>query len=140
MAAEARTLNGILRTTQARTRISQPPVSTSQPLLKEMIKPMASTVPATAKGVMAMTSSRSEIPERKRVMAKPMGTPITAAMMAAAVDSISVLVSGRQDWLNRSRKLSRLRLDCITGPRNSMKEITMMAKNGTSAISTTPHE
>ena len=77
--AEARTLNGILRTTQASTRISQPPVSTSQPLLKEMIRPIASTVPATAKGVMAMTSSRSEIRERKRVMAKPMGTPISAA-------------------------------------------------------------
>src|SRR5947207_15694568 len=97
MAAEARTLNGILRTTQARTRITQPPVSTSQPLLKEMINPMASTVPATAKGVMAMTSSRSETLERKRVMAKPMGTPITAAMIAAAVDKVSVLISGRQD-------------------------------------------
>ena len=73
-------------------------------------------------------------------MAKPIGTPISAAMMAATVDRLSVLISGRQDWLNRSRKLFRLRFDCITGPRNSMKEITMMAKNGTSAISTTPQE
>src|SRR5260221_5863995 len=97
MAAAARTLNGIFRTTQARTRISQPPVKTSQPLLNEMIRPMASTVPATAKGVMAMTSSRSEILERNRVMAKPIGTPITAAAMAAAVDKASVLISGRDD-------------------------------------------
>src|SRR5215831_7513490 len=97
MAAEARTLNGIFRTTQARTRISQPPVSTSQPLLKETIRPMARTVPATAKGVMAMTSSKSEILERKRVTAKPIGTPIIAAVMAAAVDRVSVLISGRAD-------------------------------------------
>ncbi len=47
--------------------ISGPPVSTSIPLLNDTMKPMASTVPATANGRVAVTSSSVATPERKRV-------------------------------------------------------------------------
>ena len=49
--------------------MSQPPVSTIGPELNEMMRPMPSTVPATAKGMVATISSRLVSEERKRVMA-----------------------------------------------------------------------
>jgi hypothetical protein len=44
-----------------------PPVRISQPLLNETTKPMASTVPATANGSVAITSSSEASAERTRV-------------------------------------------------------------------------
>ena len=44
-----------------------PPVRISQPLLNDTTKPMASTVPATANGRVASTSSTAARPERSRV-------------------------------------------------------------------------
>jgi hypothetical protein len=49
--------------------MSQPPVSTRKPPLKAMMSPMPSTVPATAKGIVATTSSAVVSEERKRVTA-----------------------------------------------------------------------
>ncbi len=60
--------------------------------------------------------------------------------MAASVANISVLSSGRVERSNRAVKLAVLKLGWSTGPRNSMKDSTTMAKNGTRASSTTAQQ
>ena len=82
--------------------ISHPPVSTSPPALKAITRPMASTVPATANGMVATTSSRLVQPERVRTSTQPIGTPMRAAAQAARVANSSVLASGPPAVANSS--------------------------------------
>ena len=60
--------------------------------------------------------------------------------IAASVANISVFSSGRVERSNSAVKLAVLKLGWSTGPRNSMNDRTTMAKNGTSASSTTDQQ